>query len=265
MMRVLKMLSGAVVLAVCLAPAAHADEWNKKTYLTFSGPVQIPGATLAAGTYTFELADPNNARHVIRVSQKDSGKPVAMFMTIPSERLDPPDNNLVLFRERPAGTPQAVQAWFYPGDRIGEEFVYPKSQAVQIAKANRTAVLATNEESKSSASESDRMAAMRSSEVGRVDESGRMKNEESKTAAAPAPRADQPSVGTSGTTPANPSPAGTAAAQQNRTSANTSQQTPRTSRRSLPRTASNLAALELLSGLAFAGAFALRGLGKRTA
>src|SRR5262245_22281033 len=103
MMRVCKLLGSAMVLALWLAPAAHADEWNKKTYLTFSGPVQIPGVTLQAGTYTFELADPNNARHVIRVSEKDSGKPVALFMTIPQDRLDPPDDNLILFRERPAG------------------------------------------------------------------------------------------------------------------------------------------------------------------
>ena len=262
-MRALKILGGAVALAVCLAPAARADEWNKKTYLTFSGPVQIPGATLAAGTYTFELADPNNARHVIRVSEKDTNKPIAMFMTVPSERLDPPDNNLVLFRERPAGTPQAVQAWFYPGDRIGEEFVYPKSQAMQIAKANRTNVLATNDESKSSVSESDRMAAMRSADVGRVDESGQMKNEESKSAAAaPSPRVDEDrtNAGTTGTTGASSSTMG-----QNR-APNTPDQTTRQSRRrALPRTASNLVALELLSATAFAAALALRGLRKRTA
>src|SRR5262249_30653211 len=174
-MRVWKLLGSAMVLTVWLTPAAHADEWNKKTYLTFSGPVQVPGATLAAGTYTFELADPNNARHVIRVSDKDSGKPVALFMTIPQDRLTPPDDNLILFGERPAGAPQAIQAWFYPGNRIGEEFVYPKSQATLIAKANRKAVLATSDESKANASESERMAAMRRAEVGRVDESGQMK------------------------------------------------------------------------------------------
>src|SRR5262249_14414863 len=119
---------------------------------------------------------------------------------------------------------------------------------------NRTAVLATNDESKSSASESDRMAAMRSAEVGRVDESGRMKNEESKTAAAPAPapRADQTRVGTSGA----------ASAQQNRTPNTTTQ--PTRQRRSLPRTASNLVALELLSAGAFVSALTLGALRRRT-
>jgi len=198
---------------------------------------------------------------VIRVSEKDSGKPVALFMTIPQDRLDPPDNNLVLFRERPAGAPQAIQAWFYPGNRIGEEFVYPKNQALQIAKANRTSVLATNSESKSDTAEADRVAAMRSADVGRVDESGQMKNEESKTAAAPR-TADQSSVGTTGASSAPSSTSSAPAMAQNRTPSTTARE-PR--RRSLPRTASNLVAYELLSGLAFAGAFAVRALRQRMA
>ena len=72
-MRALKVLCGAAALVAFFAPGAHADEWNKRTYLTFSGPVQVPGATLPAGTYTFEIANPDTSRHVIRVSEKDSG------------------------------------------------------------------------------------------------------------------------------------------------------------------------------------------------
>ena len=78
-MRALKVLCGAAALVAFLAPGAHADEWNKRTYLTFSGPVQVPGATLPAGTYTFEIANPDTTRHVIRVSEKDSGKHVGLF------------------------------------------------------------------------------------------------------------------------------------------------------------------------------------------
>ncbi len=177
-MRALKAMCCAAALVALLAPGARADEWNKKTFLTFSGPVQIPGATLPAGTYTFELADPDNARHVVRVSSQDGGKVMGMFMTIPQDRLEPPDDNVIMFAERPAGTPQAIQTWFYPGDRIGEEFVYPKSQAVQIAKATHKSVLATEDESKDNAntSDSDRMNAMRGARIGRVDENGQMKD-----------------------------------------------------------------------------------------
>jgi len=174
-MRVLKALCCATAIVVALAPGARADEWNKKTYLTFSGPVQIPGATLPAGTYMFQLAAPDTARHVIMVSSKDGSKIYGMFMTIPNDRLDTPDENVVMFSETPAGTPQAVQAWWYPGDRIGEEFIYPKDQAVKIAKANHKSVLATETTLSENSTEAERSAAVKGS-VGRVDENGNMTN-----------------------------------------------------------------------------------------
>ena len=49
-MRRLSIVCSAAVLALGIATAAHADEWNKLTLLTFSGPVDMPGITLPAGT-----------------------------------------------------------------------------------------------------------------------------------------------------------------------------------------------------------------------
>jgi hypothetical protein len=85
-MRVWKALLCAAVLTVMAAPAAHADEWNKKTILTFSGPVQLPGATLPAGSYVFKLADLNGNRHVVQVFDKDETKIFATLMAIPNRR-----------------------------------------------------------------------------------------------------------------------------------------------------------------------------------
>ena len=73
-MRTWRMACSAAVLAIGLATAAHADEWTKLTYLTFSGPVNMPGITLPGGTYRFELMDPDASRRVIRVSDKDGAK-----------------------------------------------------------------------------------------------------------------------------------------------------------------------------------------------
>src|SRR5579871_971994 len=91
LMHVIKTLCCATAITLLAASGAHADEWNKKTYLTFSGPVQIPGATLPAGTYLFQLADPDNARHVVMVASKDGTKIYGMFLTIPDYRVDTPD------------------------------------------------------------------------------------------------------------------------------------------------------------------------------
>jgi LPXTG-motif cell wall-anchored protein len=50
---------------------------------------------------------------------------------------------VITFSERPAGQPEALRAWFYPGRNWGEEFVYPKAKAVEIAKATNQVVLFT--------------------------------------------------------------------------------------------------------------------------
>jgi hypothetical protein len=309
LMRLVKTVCSAAIVAACLASGARADEWNKKTYLTFSGPVQIPGATLQGGTYMFQLADPDNARHVVMVSSKEGDKVYGMFMTIPNERLEVPDQNVIMFAESPAGTPQAVQAWFYPGDRIGEEFVYPKNQAAMIAKANHREVLATYEDVNAKGSESERMTAIRGSKVGRIDESGAMKNEMSNTAqsttaqsttarsSTPAAEANKPATTTApaatttapsaATTTASNRPAATTApantvngrdsngsarsnavgtsGQAPTTATNTAGTARRPNRDNLPRTASDLTLIELLSGLSIAGGLTLRGLRKRTA
>ncbi len=248
-MRVLKAVCCASAIVACLAPGARADEWNKKTYLTFSGPVQIPGATLPAGTYLFQLADPDNARHVVMVSSKDGTKIYGMFLTIPNERLNTPDENVVMFAESPAGSPLAVQAWWYPGDRLGEEFVYPKSMAMQIAKANRKSVLATDTEVAATGSEGERLGALRGSKVGRVDENGRVSGEPA------APVATAATGGTPATAPPTASAPQSRRPAANKTAVGT---TGRPRRTTLPQTASPLSLIELLSGLTFAGAFATR-------
>src|SRR5258708_36840464 len=149
-MRFVKTICCAAALTAVMAPGARADEWNKKTILTFSGPVQIPGATLPAGSYVFKLADLSGNRHVVQVFDKDEKKIVTTLLAIPNERLDPADEPIVLFTERPAGSPQAVEVWFYPGDRVGNEFVYPKSMAMKNGEAYRQSVLAMDDNSTSS-------------------------------------------------------------------------------------------------------------------
>lgn len=256
-MRALKTICCAAALAAFLAPAAHADEWNKKTFLTFSGPVQLPAVTLKAGTYVFELANPDTTRHVIRISEKDTNKNIGLFMTIPNERMQPPDDNLIMFSERPAGSPPAVQAWFYPGDRIGEEFVYPKQQAMQIAKATKRGVLAT--EAGGVANTSDVVGRS----VTRVDESGREVKEEPRATTAPATTARAETTPRADTTPRGEMPPSTTAPRATTAPRQSATGTSGATRRELPRTASNLPMLQLASGLAIAGALAVRRLRKR--
>lgn len=145
MQRIPSVLIVAVAVgALAVLPAsARADTWDQLTYFTFSAPVEIPGVALPAGTYMFKLADADGSRNVIRVLSKDGSKVYSTFFAIPDDRLTPTDKPVVTFEETPVGTPEAIKAWFYPGDTVGHEFVYPKDQAQRIAAATRQPVLAS--------------------------------------------------------------------------------------------------------------------------
>ena len=131
-----------------LSPSARCDTWNKKTQVTFSAPVEIPGVhlpgwgVLPAGTYVFKLMDSDSNRHIVQVFNKDETKVYATILAIPNYRLKPTDKTVITFRERPAGQPEALRAWFYPGMNSGEEFVYPKAKAIELARVTNTPVLA---------------------------------------------------------------------------------------------------------------------------
>jgi hypothetical protein len=119
---------------------ANAGEWDQKTIITFSGPIEIPGRVLPAGTYVFKLADSFSDRNIVQVFSEDEQHLYGTFLSIPDQRLHPAGKSIITFDERPAGWPEAVRAWFYPGDEIGHQFVYPKKEAVALAKANNTPV-----------------------------------------------------------------------------------------------------------------------------
>jgi len=119
---------------------AAADEWDQKTIFTFSGPVEIPGQVLSAGTYVFKLADSSSDRNIVQVFSKDERHLYGTFLSISDERIHPAGKPIITFDERTAGSPEAVKAWFYPGENLGHEFVYPKPRAAALAKANNTPV-----------------------------------------------------------------------------------------------------------------------------
>ena len=134
-------------ISAIVAPVAQADTWNRKTEITFSEPVEIPGVHLAgwgvlpAGTYVFKILDSQSDRHIVQIFSKDENTLYATLLAIPNYRLKATDKTVITFRERPAGQPEALGAWFYPGKNSGEEFVYPKAKAIALAKAENRTVL----------------------------------------------------------------------------------------------------------------------------
>lgn len=140
------------LMGVVLSPAVMADEWNQKTEMTFSSPVEIPGVhlkgwgVLPAGTYVFKLLDSQSDRHIVQIFNKDETQVLATILAIPNYRMKATGKTVVTFWERPAGEPNALRAWFFPGENYGQQFVYPKSMAVELAKQINDVVLFTTAE-----------------------------------------------------------------------------------------------------------------------
>jgi len=128
-------VSALALLGAVSAPGARADEWNKKTVMTFNQPVEIPGQILPAGTYTFKLLNSPSDRHIVQVFNADGSQLIATILTINDYRLKPTGRTVVKFAEQPGDAPDALKAWFYPGDNFGQEFVYPKTRAIELATA----------------------------------------------------------------------------------------------------------------------------------
>jgi hypothetical protein len=140
--RCLRTVAVAFVVAGLTAATVAAQPADKRTYFTFSGPVAIPGATLPAGRYLFRVAD-SSGRDVIQVLSADGRTPLGMFFGQRVQRSDASAEPEVRFLESGPGMPAAIQSWWYPSERDGYEFVYPKEQARLLAQRAGQPVLTT--------------------------------------------------------------------------------------------------------------------------
>ncbi len=144
--KVVAMIFYLFLVAVAFSPRLKADEWNRKTIVTFSAPVEVPGVgaqTLPAGTYVFKILDSASDRHIVQIFNEAQDHVYTTILAIPNYRLKATDKTVMTFGERAAGQPEAIRAWFYPGRQWGEEFVYPKYRAVELAKVTNQPILFT--------------------------------------------------------------------------------------------------------------------------
>jgi hypothetical protein len=120
------LIAAAVSLTTPPAAGGIGVTYDKLAYLTFNAPVQVPGATLNAGTYRFHLTNAETSRNVLQVLSNDGAIVYAMFNTIPDSRTRLTPDPEVTFMETPAGVPPAAKSLFYGHESRGYEFVYPK-------------------------------------------------------------------------------------------------------------------------------------------
>lgn len=134
--RLLQLSLCAAVLAAVLAPAARADEWNKKTYVTTNQSIQIPGYILDPGTYVFKLSKSSSYRHIVQVWNGDESQLITTIIAIPAYRRHVTGGTVLRFDDATGDQPAALRVWFYPGDNYGQEFVYPYTPMNEESSAN---------------------------------------------------------------------------------------------------------------------------------
>ena len=119
-----------VVLATVSALTAAVSagpiiDQSRLTYMTFSGPVGLPGVTLKAGTYRFELADPNVSLNIVRARSKEGSTVYFMGFTDRIERPDGlPAGPHISLGEVPRGAVAPILAWYPEGESFGHRFRY---------------------------------------------------------------------------------------------------------------------------------------------
>jgi hypothetical protein len=247
MARVTLIVTALVIalVSVFAGTTAAQTDTRDRTFLTFSGAVEMPGVTLPAGTYVFKLAD-TPSRNVVEVWDRDEKHMVGHWLFVQAQRPDVSQETVVMFKETAAGQTPAVHFWYYPGERSGKEFVYPKSQALKLAARTNERVLSTDGEVGAQAS------------VSSVDASGKVTEWTPEKAPAP-----QPQVSSDRNSIAVPAPAPQPESQIARAEPAPAPQVTRTAptpqrTEPLPQTASPLALSTLIGLLSLAGAAGTR-------
>ena len=113
----------------------YGDDWNLSTRFTVNQPFQVPGIALQANTpYVIRLQDLPSDRHVLQIYNSDETRMLTTFMGVSDKRTEPSDKTVFTFYETQPGYTLPIKEWFYPGRSTGLEFIYPTSQATEIAR-----------------------------------------------------------------------------------------------------------------------------------
>ena len=123
-LKVLPITMFALLLCATLVPGVRASESDKRTIVTFSDSVEIPGQVLEPGTYVFKLLDSPSNRNIVQVWNGDEDQLLATIQTISDYKPHVDDKSIFYLGPLSSDSTLALQAWFYPGETSGRRFVY---------------------------------------------------------------------------------------------------------------------------------------------
>ena len=125
--RTLKVTAVGGALLLGLAVSAYSNGWadvHHRDYITFSAAVAIPGVTLPAGTYRFEMPSSTASDGIVSVSSRDGRKVYLTQFTRLVNRPSGGEKLSVTLGEAAPGVAPQVKAWFPIGSDEGRQFIY---------------------------------------------------------------------------------------------------------------------------------------------
>lgn len=139
---ILPLLVAAVFVALSFTPVAIADNWDKKTIVTFDQDVEIPGQVLPAGTYVFKLLRSNSDRSVVQVWTAGEKQLLATLITAGDSYPNPSGEPYFVLdmTGTDEGYPPTLVSWFFAGGNDGREFIYSGYSTTRILSDQATVV-----------------------------------------------------------------------------------------------------------------------------
>ena len=134
---IVPLVVAAVLLALLLGTGTKADDWSKKTVVTFDQDVTIPGWVLPAGTYVFKLLNSSSSRFIVQVWEQDEMHLITTLMTVGDSYPNPNGHSYFVLdvSQTEEGVPPAVVSWFFAGSDEGRDFIYPGYSTTRIIQS----------------------------------------------------------------------------------------------------------------------------------
>lgn len=137
-MRIRSVLSACAVVLGLVTAATAAPAPQASANFKVSEPIKVPGLSLQPGDYSIRVVDHLSDRLIMRVDQQ-GGNIHSTFIGLTNPSLKKPGTNGVINWETGPDGVAAARGFSFPNGNV-VEFVYPKAEAVSIAKLNSTRV-----------------------------------------------------------------------------------------------------------------------------
>ena len=139
----------ATLLGVASTPAYAQSETENSTF-TVTEPIEVGAFTLPPGTYLIKVVTLESNRNVIQVSNVEQTKVFANVLATPhpirADEVIP--SSRYIYYETAAGQPKALRTWFARDTPNGQDIIYPKRRAMELAAMAKVPVIAIPDEVK---------------------------------------------------------------------------------------------------------------------